>query len=168
MGGTLLRPPGYGGQAANGTAFTAAGHDSGPRPEPHPGQGGRSPAREIAEACPERAERVEGTQRGEGHCGFGIADCGFKGGRQPGVLLTLDLGLWTLDFGPWTAFKRVAGKACGWNNEGRRDVGTKGRSDPSIPARRDSGRPSFNPEALDEEHGRGAAFKKCRRPEGLL
>ena len=36
----------------NGTAFNAedaAGHGSGPRPEPHPGQGGRSPARENAE-----------------------------------------------------------------------------------------------------------------------
>ena len=40
---------------------------------------------EVAEARPERAERVEGTQkgeRGESDCGFRIADCGLNGERQ--------------------------------------------------------------------------------------
>jgi len=44
----------------NCTAFTAAGHGSGPRPEPHPGQGGRSPAREDAENAEKGGNRGNG------------------------------------------------------------------------------------------------------------
>ena len=106
MGGTA--------KTANGTAFNAAGHGSGPRPEPYPGQGGRrqatarlpcqgSPlagqarrgltaAREIAEACPERAacpDPVEGSESKERGGGRGGFHCGLRSPRRPGIAALL-------------------------------------------------------------------------------
>jgi hypothetical protein len=73
----------------NGTVFTAAGHGSGPRPEPHPGQGVRSPARENARHRRVNSERggrpsIGGTADGNGNPQMTQMDAEKKrdGGRQ--------------------------------------------------------------------------------------